>query len=255
MPDRSNHHIPSHPDCAMILAAGLGLRMRPLTNHCPKPLLKLAGVPIIIRILNALRAHGLGHFVINSHYLKNQMHALLQADDITLLDEPDLLETGGAVLNARSAIGKASSQNRFLVANADNYWHVLAGPEGAIASMDKVWDEERMDMMLLLAPGQGQYHQDSRSDFTIIDHACLVRWQEGQGCGWSYSGMALAHPRIFDHLDAIKNQLGSPVFSLNLLFDRLIACQRLAGMVFTGQWFHLGTPKALADASMRLTHL
>ncbi len=225
-------------DRAMVLAAGLGQRMRPLTDDRPKPLVELAGRSLLDRALDNLAAGGITSFVVNSHYKGEMIEAhLANRDDITLSPEDVLLETGGGVKAALPHLGA----DAFFVVNSDAVWR--DGKESTIARMAAQWDGAAMDALLLLVPMQavagnmanhpGDYHleADGRARRRVRDEIAP----------FLFGGIQILHPRLFE---------GAPdgPFSLNLLWDRALAKRRLYGMRLDGRWMHVGTPEALAQA-------
>jgi MurNAc alpha-1-phosphate uridylyltransferase len=229
------------PRRAMVLAAGLGLRMRPLTLNRPKPLIRLAGRTLLDRALDALADAGVDSAVVNTHYLGNMIAAHLverTRPQIRLSPELSLLETGGGVANALPLLGDAP----FYVVNADIAW--TDGNPPALARLADAWTDE-MDALLLVVPVGSATGYDGVGDFDIAPAS-------GSGCGrlarrkaarapHVFTGVQLLHPRLFD---------GAPggAFSLNILYDRAEAAGRLFGIVHDDAWYHVGTPTALAEA-------
>lgn len=223
----------------MVLGAGLGKRMRPITDTIPKPLVKVAGKPLIDWGLDALVASGVKRAVINVHYLADKLEAHLAARkdlDIAISDERDaLLESGGGIIKALPLIGA----DPFYLVNSDTFWL-----DENVANLDRLnagWDAERMDILLMLARhGQATGH-GTKSDFTLGNDGRIARYQDGHGEGLIYAGVGILHPRIFD--GALPD-----AHSLNREFDAAIAAGRLYGMAMTGKWLTVGTPDAIAPA-------
>lgn len=229
------------PRHAMVLAAGLGLRMRPLTLTRPKPLIALAGRTLLDRALDALADVGVEHAVVNTHYLGAMIAAHL-ADrtrpHVTLTPESALLETGGGVVNALPLLGDAP----FFVVNADIAWS--DGRLPALARLAASWTDA-MDALLLVVPVAAATGYDGAGDFAIapvsgIGCGRLVR-RKGGRAPFVFTGVQLLHPRLF------RDAPGG-AFSLNILYDRAEAAGRLFGIVHDGAWYHVGTPAALAEA-------
>ncbi len=223
---------------AMVLAAGLGKRMRPLTASRPKPLVEVRGKPLLDHVLDRLRAAGIGRAVVNVHYLADAVEAHLKdrADDLDILisdERARLLETGGGVTQALPLI----EDETFLVANSDNLW--VDGPIDAIGLLAERWDPAKMDALLLVVPlAEANCHQ-GMGDFQMDPLGRLTRRARGKPAPFVYTGVQLASRRLFR--DAPEG-----VFSTNLLWDRAIEEGRLFGLVHEGLWFDVGTPAAIA---------
>lgn len=223
--------IPKH---AMILAAGLGLRMRPLTDTRPKPMIDVAGRPLIDWALERVQGAGVEHAVVNLHYLGEQIEAHLRnhhAPIITFKTEDPILETGGGIQNALDDLG----HEPFFVCNSDGLW--LDGPANAMTRLAQAWDDGAMDAILLLHDPARALGYDGDGDFIIQDDGQLVRKRDGTGRAYVFTGVQLLHPRLF--ADAPGG-----AYSLNVLYDRALAQGRLHGVVHDGEWFHVGTPEA-----------
>lgn len=225
------------PDVAMVMAAGLGKRMRPLTATRPKPLVEVAGKPLIDHSLDRLRAAGVRKVVVNVHYLADALEAHLKRHasdlDVTVSDERgQLLETGGGMVKARKHLGEAP----FLAVNSDNLW--VDGPIDAINLLAERWDDNRMDALLLLVPQARAHGHGGRGDFHMDAVGRLIRRRTGRVAPFVYTGVQLVSPRLLDNPPE-----GS--FSTNILWDRAIATGRLYGVVHQGLWFDVGTPAAI----------
>jgi N-acetyl-alpha-D-muramate 1-phosphate uridylyltransferase len=233
----------AQPDRAMVLTAGLGLRMRPLTDTRPKPLIEVGGRTMLDRALDRLAAVGVAECVVNTHHLGAMIHdhlAARTAPRIAFSDEAAPLETGGGIVRTLPRLGAAP----FYVVNADVVW--LDGRRPALARLAEAWDDSRMDALLLLHPTVRAVGYDGRGDF-VLDPLGLVRRRgESAVSPYVFTGIELVHPRLF---------AGAPdgAFSLNVLFDRAIEAERLYALAHDGEWFHIGTPAALAagEAAMR----
>jgi MurNAc alpha-1-phosphate uridylyltransferase len=223
---------------AMVLAAGLGERMRPLTLTMPKPMVPLAGKPLIGHVLDRLASAGVETAIVNVHYLPEQIEAFVQdrADkppQAIISDERGvLLNTGGGVVKALPLLGPGP----FFIHNADTVWS--EGAANTLKRMLRKWDPARMDALMLLAPlvtsiGYG--------DFAMAPDGRLTRRGEREVVPFAFAGVSLCDARLFEDAPA-------GAFSLNLLWDRALAKGRLYGIRLDGRWMHVGTPEALAEA-------
>jgi MurNAc alpha-1-phosphate uridylyltransferase len=226
---------------AMVLAAGLGERMRPLTLRMPKPLVPLAGKPLIDHVLDKLAAVGVTTAIVNVHYLPEQLEAHLAArrggpPETLVSDERGvLLDTGGGVKKALPLLGHGP----FFIHNADSVWSEGATP--ALARMLRLWNPAEMDCLLLLAPVATSIGYAARGDFSMAPDGRLARRAEGEVVPFAFAGVSLCDERLFR--DAPQGR-----FSLNLLWDKALARGKLYGMRMDGRWMHVGTPEALAEA-------
>jgi len=231
---------------AMILAAGYGYRMRPLTLTRPKPLVEVAGRPIIAYATERLQGADIGAVVVNVHYLPDaieQWAAGIEAPHITISDErAELLDTGGGVKKALPLLGS----DPFFVLNGDSFW--LEGAEPALARMRAAWDGRRMDCLLLLAPMTSAVGFCGTGDFRMAPDGRLARRHESQVTPFVFAGCYLVHPRLY--ADSPEGP-----FSMNLLWTRAEARGRLFGLRHDGTWFHVGTPDAIAEAEKALAAL
>jgi MurNAc alpha-1-phosphate uridylyltransferase len=232
-----------HPKKAMVLAAGLGLRLRPITEKLPKPLIEIAGRSLLDRALDRLDDAGIELAVVNVHYLGEMIeeHLKDRATPKTIVSrEESLLETGGGVLRALPILGDAP----FYVVNGDALW--LNGHEDTLTRMARMWDDSVMDGLLLLHSTVEAYGYDGVGDFLLDPVGRLTRRPESEVSPYLFTGIQLLHPRLFQ---------GVPegFFSLNLMYDRAIAEGRLFGIVHDGEWFHVGTPEHLETAQTYMT--
>jgi MurNAc alpha-1-phosphate uridylyltransferase len=226
----------------MILAAGLGERMRPLTLDKPKPLLEVGGRPMIDWTLDRFAAAGISPIVVNTHYKAQmlQQHLAKRTDlDIRISDEPERLETGGGVVRALPYF----NGEPFYVANADSIW--LDGPTPALARLAKAWQPDRMDCLLLLMAAPRSELYEGPGDFMMDPAGRLSFRPERRIAPYVYAGLHVASPRLFD--DAPQGS-----FRLTQVWRRAEAAGRLFGLVHDGVWFHVGTPDALAAADGQL---
>jgi MurNAc alpha-1-phosphate uridylyltransferase len=228
----------------MVLAAGLGKRMRPITTTTPKPLIQIAGKSLIDHMLDRLAAAGIEEAVVNVHYLPGLVEQHMRrrgekAPRITISDERSrLLETGGGVKKALPLLGDAP----FLIANTDDLW--AEGPKPNLSRLIEYWDAERMDALLLLAPASASYGYDGAGDFSMDPHGRLRRRREREVCPFVFAGVTITKPALFaDTPDG--------VFSMNLIFDKAAATGKLFGLRLEGFWLHVGTPDAIAGAEAR----
>jgi len=224
---------------AIILSAGLGRRMRPLTALRPKPLIEVAGKTLLDRGLERLREAGIGTVVVNVHYLASMLELHLghcRDPRVVISDERDeLLETGGGIARALPHLGDGP----FVVMNSDSFW--IEGMTPNLQRLADAWNDERMDGLLLLAPHSNSVGYAGHGDFTLDGDGRVRRRGEGEVAPFIYSGTALLHPRLFKDCP-----MGA--FSLNMLFDRAIESDRLYGLRLDGIWLHVGTPEAIAEA-------
>ncbi len=235
------------PDSAMVLAAGKGTRMAPLTDALPKPLVQLMGKPLIDHALARLAASGIGRVVVNVHYLADKLEGHLRDranPEIIISDErPELLETGGGIAKALPLLGARP----FFLLNSDSVWFEAGTP--ALARLAEHWDGTRMDALLLVVPLDRSSGYAGRGDFVLSEDGCLTRLRDAPAdAGPVYMGTAILHPRLF-------SAAPPGPFSLNLLFDRAIRSGKLYGLLHDGDWMHVGTPNAIGEAEARLRAL
>ncbi|MDH3741706.1 MAG: nucleotidyltransferase family protein [Hyphomicrobiales bacterium] len=223
---------------AMILAAGHGSRMRPLTDTCPKPLIEVKGRSLIDRSVDRIREAGIEHVVVNMHYLADQIEIWAARQDdppIILSDErASLLDTGGGVAKMLGVLGDGS----FFVFNSDSFW--VDGSKPALERMRSVWNDDDMDCVLLLADPARSVGFDGGADFSMDDAGRLQRFG-GDGTGYIYCGCYLVSPRLFASAP-------DGAFSMNVLWNEALAKGRLFGLVHDGLWLHVGTPGAIKEA-------
>lgn len=229
---------------AMVLAAGLGTRMRPLTLTTPKPLVNVAGRTLLDWALDNLSHAGVEHAVVNLHHLGAQIKAHLNHrtyPQVTTVYEDPLLETGGGVQNALPHLGAAP----FFVINSDGLWLDDDANAPALRHMAKLWDDAKMDALLLLHDPHAAFGYDGPGDFTIDSDGRLARRTEGAENAKVFTGVQLLHPRLFQ---------GAPggIYSLNVLYDLALAAGRLFGLTHPGEWHHVGTPAALEESDRHL---
>ena len=223
---------------AMILAAGLGSRMRPITNRTPKPLVQVDGHALIDHAMDRLVEGGVTDVVVNLHYLSDQVERHLsnrENPNITFSQEcNELLETGGGVKNALKQLGN----DPFWVVNCDSLW--LNGPQKMMTRAIEQWDPEKMDALLVLHSTVDAYGYEGQGDFQADPNGLLTRRPELEVAPWLFTGIQILSPKIFD-----KTPDGA--FSLNVVYNNMIENSRLYGMVHDGEWFHVGTPEGLSE--------
>jgi N-acetyl-alpha-D-muramate 1-phosphate uridylyltransferase len=232
--------MPAQLRTAMVLGAGLGTRMAPANNAVPKPLVPLAGKPLIDHVLDRLSAAGIERAVVNVHHKADLIESHLKgrrAPRIEISDERSkLLDTGGGVKKALPLLGPGP----FLIHNADSVW--IEGVGSNLARLASAWDEARMDCLMLLALASHSLGYSGRGDFAFAaDGRIRRRRVEQEIVPFAFTGVSIAHARLFE---------GSPqgAFSLNAVWSRAIAVGRAYGVRMEGIWMHVGSPDALAQA-------
>lgn len=232
-------------DSAMIMAAGLGTRMRPFTEKKPKPLVEVAGKTLLDHVLDKARDAGISNVVVNVHYLPEQVeaHLAMHASDlgVTISDERDLLmETGGGLVKAECLI----AAEPFYCLNSDAIWTEAAEQNG-LKRLAQAWDGDRMDGLLLIVPRERAFQHPGKGDFSIDADNRLVRRGQRESAPYVYTGNQLISHRLLQ---------GAPSgpFSTNILWDRAIAAGRLFGLVHEGDWFDIGSPQAIAPTEAAL---
>lgn len=230
---------------AMIMAAGLGTRMRPLTENKPKPLVEVAGKPLIDHVLGKARLAGIANIVVNVHYLPDQVEAHLErhASDlqVAISDERDLLmETGGGLVEAEHLI----DAEPFYCLNSDAIW-TDDGETDALSRLAAAWDGDRMDGLLLIVPRERAFQHSGKGDFFLDDAGRLIRRGYHDSAPWIYTGNQLISHRL------LRNAPEGP-FSTNLFWDRAIAEGRLFGLIHIGDWYDIGSPQAIAPTEAAL---
>jgi N-acetyl-alpha-D-muramate 1-phosphate uridylyltransferase len=227
------------PRRAMVLAAGLGMRMRPLTDKKPKPLVEVAGKTLLDHVLDRLSDADVEHAVVNIHYMADQMQRHLAQrtkPQIVISDERGLLlGTGGAVVKALPKLGDAP----FFHVNADTIW--IDGVRPNLARLADAFDHATMDALLLLAPTTGSIGYAGRGDFSMEPDGHLRRCGEQEIAPFVFAGAAVLSPALFE---------GAPQgeFALTTLFECAAHARRLFGLRLEGLWMHVGNPDAIAAA-------
>ncbi len=227
------------PTTAFVLAAGLGTRMRPLTDTRPKPLVRLAGRPLLDHVLDRLAQSGITKAVVNVHYLADQIEdhvrGRTQPHVIISNERHALLETGGGAVRALPHL----KDRPFVIHNSDSVW--IEHETSNLSALLDAWDAARMDALLLLAPASTSLGYDGRGDFHRHSDGRLSRRARNEPAPFVFAGVSIMHPAMFE------NEPERP-FSLNLIWDRAITAQRLYGLRLDGLWMHVGTPEALDEA-------
>jgi MurNAc alpha-1-phosphate uridylyltransferase len=235
---------PLASDTAMILAAGLGKRMRPLTAAQPKPLVRVAGKSLIDHALDKLESAGIAKAVVNVHYLADALEGHLKvrrkAPAVQVSDERDLLlETGGGMVKAAPLL-----PDPFFCLNSDNIW--LDGPNDVFSELSQAWDPERMDALLLMVPHTRALNYRGEGDFHLDPEGRVTRRKRGYVAPFIYTGIQLVSHRL------LRDAPEGP-FSTNVLWTRAIEEGRLYGISHMGLWFEVGDPGAIKPTEEWLT--
>ena len=232
---------------AIVLAAGLGTRMRPLTEHTPKAMIQVGSKRLIDHVLDWIGDAGISDAVVNTHYLAPILEAHLRArvhPRITLSHEEVLLETGGGICKALPLLGTQP----FFSANSDTI--CLNGSTHALQRLHDAWDDAAMDALLLLQPVADAVGYDGAGDFHLLDDGTAVRKRVGESAPYVFTGIQMIHPRLF---------AGAPqaeAFSMNLLYNRGMrvdgSLPRFKAIVHDGKWLLVGDPTAVKLAEQYL---
>ena len=224
-------------DTCMVLAAGLGKRMRPLTATQPKPMVRVAGKALIDHALDRVSAAGITQAVVNVHYLPDAIEAhvkLREQPQVVISNErAQLLETGGGMVKAWR---EGLLPDPFFCINSDNIW--LDGPYNVFRELSEAWDPDTMDALLLLVPHSGARNFTGKGDFIMDPLGRVKRRLSGRIAPFIYTGIQLVSHRL------LRDAPAGP-FSTNILWDRAIMEDRLHGLMFLGEWFEVGTPGAI----------
>ncbi len=234
------------PRTAMVMAAGLGTRMRPLTDTLPKPLIPVAGKPLLDHCLDRLEAAGVEKAVVNVHYLADAVEAHVKARpsdlEIAVSDERALLlETGGGLMHAKHLI----DADPFLCINSDNIW--TDGSAETFQLMAGLWDDANMDALLLLIPRENAHNHNGAGDFRIDPAGRLARRGSDDSAPYVFTGIQMMSKRL------LTDAPDGP-FSTNIFWTRAIEAGRCFGAVHDGLWFDVGTPPAIAATEAVLAH-
>ena len=233
------------PKTAMVMAAGLGKRMRPLTATRPKPLVELAGKPMIDHVFDKLKAAGVEKAVVNVHYLADALEGHLDTIDgidIVVSDEREaLLETGGGLVKALPEL----TSDPFLSLNSDNFW--IDGPSDSLKLLARHWDDKKMDALLLLVPHARAFCHAGKGDFHLDRYGRVRRREKRKVAPYVFTGIQIVSKRLLEGAPEGK-------FSTNILWDRAIEQGRLYGTVHQGLWFDVGRPQSITQTEAALHH-
>lgn len=231
---------PLASDVAMVMAAGFGKRMRPLTATRPKPMVKVAGKPMLDHVLDRLADAGVARAVVNVHYLADSIEAhLARRKDVTITisdEREQLLETGGGLVRAAPLIGS----DPFFCLNSDAMW--LDGPRDVFRQLSQAWDPDRMDALLLLVPHPRAHNYRGQGDFHLDAAGVVSRRRPGRVAPFVFSGIQLISHRL------LRNPPEQQKFSTNVFWSRAIAEGRLHGTIHLGEWIEIGEPQHIAPA-------
>ncbi|GGD78403.1 nucleotidyltransferase family protein [Croceicoccus mobilis] len=232
--------IPLASDVAMVMAAGLGKRMRPLTASRPKPMVKVAGKPMLDHALDRIADAGIARAVVNVHYLPDHIEGhmkLRNAPEIIISDEREqLLETGGGLVKAQPLIGS----DPFFCLNSDAMW--LDGPVDVFRALSEAWDPEIMDALLLLVPHKRAHNYRGKGDFHLDPHGRVSRRKSGRVAPFVFTGIQLVSNKL------LRDPPAEAKFSTNVFWSRAIEEGRLYGTVHQGEWIEIGEPQHIAPA-------
>lgn len=233
----------------MILAAGLGSRMRPLTDKTPKPLVEVDGKPLLQYSLDAAKEAGIENLVVNVHHLADQIENYLHYQssfDVTISDERvELLDSGGGITNALPLI----NDNTFMLLNADTFWlDDQSQKQSNLSTLISMFDENKMDILLMCVPISHTTGHTGKGDFKIDNQGKLERYKGIEKDALIYAGVAILHRRIFDGIIDKK-------FSLNRCFDQAISHDRLFGHIMHGSWLTVGTVDAISEAEAAIKRI
>ncbi len=230
-------------DSAMVLAAGLGTRMRPITDRIPKPLVRVGSKTLLDHVLDPLAEAGISRAVVNVHHLADQIEAAVAgrtAPAVVISDErTQILDSGGGVARALPHLGES-----FVIRNADSFW-TDRGPS-ILGRMMAAFDPTRMDTLLLLAAMEGSVGFDGPGDFFLDAEGRLTRRGAAVRAPYAYAGAAIMRKADF------AGRADGEIFSLNALWNASLATGRLHGLVLDGLWLHVGTPEAIGAAEAAL---
>ncbi len=225
----------------MVLAAGLGTRLRPVTNTLPKPLVELNGRALLDHVIDRLALAGVEDIVVNTHYMAAMIAAHLACRDqprIEISEEPELLDTGGGIVQALPLLG-----DEFFVVNADIFW--LDGKEASLLRLARAFDLDSTDAVLLLQRTVSAIGYEGNGDYLLDTLGRPRRRREREIAPYLFAGVQLLHRRLFAGVT-------DRVFSLVRLFDRAEQAGRLRAIVHDGEWYHIGTPAGLEATRARL---
>lgn len=232
------------PGCAMVFAAGLGTRMRPISDHTPKPLVEVGGKSLIDHTLDRLADAGVETAIVNVHYLADVVEDHLaprRRPNIVISNERRLLlGQGGGIRKVLQIIGK----DPFFVCNTDAFW--IEGPRSNLRHLASAWDSDRMDALLLVADAATSIGVEGLGDFTMDSAGRLTKREERSVAPFVYSGVGIIKPQLFAHEKR-------DVFGLAPFLFAASETGRLYGVRLDGIWLHVGTPQAIVEANHILT--
>lgn len=228
------------PNTAMVLAAGLGKRMRSFSSKVSKPMVEVAGISLINRVLNKLDEAKIAKAVVNLHHKADQLeeHLNKRTSEPTIVfsfEKHELLETGGGVKNALPLLG----EDAFFVINSDALWD--DGETGALANMQSVWDEEKMDVLLLVYDTEKLANYSGNGDFYMDEAGVLTRPNDAKPKPFIFTGVQIINP-------ALMAQFPDGIFSLNKVYDKANLAGRLYGVSHSGMWHHVGSGEEVQAA-------
>lgn len=230
-------------DC-IILAAGLGTRMRPLTNDIPKPMVNVASKPLIAYVLEMCIEAGIENIVMNIHYKPEPLISFISEHyphKVTFSDETSLLlESGGGIVQALTSV----KGNHFFVINADCIWHNLT--HNALKQLSEAYNKEKFDVFKLLASSENAIGFDEQPIYALDRNGHILK--DNLNKKFSYTGIQILERKLFDTYNC------SP-FSIKKIWDKTFSEQRVGGVEFIGKWLHIGTPQGVIDAENFLSHL
>ncbi len=236
---------PARIHTAMVLAAGFGTRLRPLTDNLPKPLLILGGKTMLDQALTHLADVGVSHAVINVHYLGDKIIQHLKHHtyplQISVSEEADILETGGGIKKALSLLNAPE----FLTVNSDILWRDLPGHALAIERLMMAWDPDKMDTLLLLTARERAIGFNGKGDYFLHDNGMINSRGDAASAPYVFAGVSITKPHAFTHFPDVK-------FSQKKIWDAEEKTGRLHGLVHTGEWYHCSTPEDFEDVGRAL---
>ena len=233
------------PTTAMVLAAGRGQRLSPITDTLPKPLVVVDGATMLDQAIDRLAAAGVARVVVNTHHLAERVHKHLEgrtAPETVICHETELLDTGGGVANALPHLGEAP----FFVLNSDVI--MLDGPKSALLRLAETWCDARMDALLLTNATVRAHGYSGRGDFVLSPDGAVRRRREREIAPYLFTGVQIFHPRLFANCP-------DGAFSLNWVYDKAAEAGRLYAIVHDGEWLHVGTPTALEHVEQTLAEI
>jgi len=239
---------------AFILGAGMGSRMAPLTDHMPKPMVSLDGRPLIDHVIERLKKVGVQKFIVNVHYLADQLEAHLKSHNdpnIIISDERgQLLDTGGGLIKASDHLDDAP----FFIHNSDSVWlEDETKPSSNLARMVANFDTSKMQTLMLLADREKSLGYEGKGDFILNEDNTIARRPDTITSDYVFAGVSIAHPSLLqESQEGAPQEASKGAFSLNKLWDTSLQKHTAFGLKHHGLWMHVGTPEALSDAQERI---